>query len=258
MIAACWISLVDSRNRAAVAMLICLMTTGCAAPLVECAREGDRSCVMRHLRAGVHPDRTGGGTTALMYASDSGDTNMIKLLLDYGASTNLRNEDDAGMTALMYAAWGCHSRAGALLLENGADCNLRRVGYYAADSTRVCTTALGDNALTLALREECLPLVEVLLEAGADPNVLVVRDDVTLERGWPIEWRRRLASDAQLAAAVFCQHDPRHDAMPTPLATALQVAKGNDELTDALMRFGASSTPRVSIGAGSEGRVPSN
>ncbi len=221
-----------------VTVLVCALAAGCAAPLVDCARDGDMDSVMRRLRNGVHPDRVRRGTTALMYASESGDTAMIRVLLEHGASIDLGNPDDAGMTPLMYAAWGCHHEAVTLLLENGADCHPRRTGYYAADSTRVCKTVFGDTVLTLGLRRGCLPVVQALLEAGADPNVRVVREDVVLGSGLALEWRRVLEADARLAL-VHSQRGFIGNVVEVQLCGALEIAQGNDELVAILERSGA-------------------
>ena len=58
------------------------------------------------------------GTTVLMYAAGLGHTDVVKLLLDYGADPN--GQDVRGGTALMVAAFNGEQDVVALLVERGA------------------------------------------------------------------------------------------------------------------------------------------
>ena len=60
------------------------------------------------------------GNTALIYASICGHTEVVKLLLYYGADTE-RREQKIGVTALSIAAAKGYAEIVDLLLENGAD-----------------------------------------------------------------------------------------------------------------------------------------
>jgi len=61
-----------------------------------------------------------GGRSALMYASFEGHSEIVKMLIDYGADINTEACDD-GVTVLMSASSGGHLQIVRLLLENGAD-----------------------------------------------------------------------------------------------------------------------------------------
>ena len=61
------------------------------------------------------------GATALMFAIIKGDTKIVKLLLDRDADVNAQGED--GFTALMFASENGHAEVVELLLAKGADVN---------------------------------------------------------------------------------------------------------------------------------------
>ncbi len=63
------------------------------------------------------------GRTALMHAAEEGQTEMCNLLLDRGASLEIRDAD--GRTALMHAACGGQGETCTLLLARGADLEVR-------------------------------------------------------------------------------------------------------------------------------------
>jgi hypothetical protein len=93
---------------------------------------------------------------ALMYASasENGNLEIVKLLLDNGAAVN--GVDSTGMTALMLAAERGHLQIVILLLDNGAAVN-------DVDST-------GMTALMLAAERGHLQIVILLLDNGAAVN----------------------------------------------------------------------------------------
>ena len=95
--------------------------------------------------------------TALMIACARRYINAINLLLEAGASPNIAL-DDSGVTCLMFAV--------------GEDCNneaLRAMVNYGAD---VNTTGRGNHtALIKACKNGYTDAINLLLEAGADPNI---------------------------------------------------------------------------------------
>eukprot|EP00300_Choanocystis_sp_HF-7_P011332 c17415_g1_i4.p1 GENE.c17415_g1_i4~~c17415_g1_i4.p1 ORF type:complete len:146 (+),score=25.66 c17415_g1_i4:32-469(+) len=63
------------------------------------------------------------GMTPLMNASMLGQTNILKVLIEYGADLNVKGK--GGMTALMYAAFQNHVEVVQLLIASGADVTIR-------------------------------------------------------------------------------------------------------------------------------------
>ena len=96
--------------------------------------------------------------TALMYASDYGHIESVKLLLDRGADPNIQNE--FGYTALMYMdkSQGVRMEIVELLLDKGSDPNIQN--------------EFGYTALMYASTKGHTGIVKLLLDRGACPNVV--------------------------------------------------------------------------------------
>ena len=76
------------------------------------------------------------GMTALMIAAESGQVEVVKLLLDRGAAVN--REDKQRLTALMWASGKGHLEIARLLLAAGAD--VHTVDVTGRNSPPDCTT----------------------------------------------------------------------------------------------------------------------
>ena len=84
--------------------------------LIDLARAGDLAHVREKLVAGADPNKPADdGTTALIWASWYGYTDVIKALLDAKADVN--EKGPRGSTALISAAYGDHAEAAKLLLD---------------------------------------------------------------------------------------------------------------------------------------------
>lgn len=83
----------------------------------------NRGLVRWLLDRGVHPDcRLGSvGNTPLMQAAADGDVELLQTLIDYGANSNARNEENEHPLGFA-CAWTQWSAA-ELLLNNGAEVN---------------------------------------------------------------------------------------------------------------------------------------
>lgn len=99
------------------------------------------------------------GKTALMAASEKGQTEAVKLLLKRGAKANLYNTKNH-RTALMEACAGGHTNVVKLLLDTPEG----RASVRASSAT-------GTTALMIASGFGHLKVVELLLNAGAAPEV---------------------------------------------------------------------------------------
>ncbi|MEK6691742.1 MAG: ankyrin repeat domain-containing protein [Nitrospirota bacterium] len=98
--------------------------------------------------------RTSNGWTAFITAARDGHTEIIKILLDKGANVNATNYD--GATALQWAAGGGFTEIVKVLLVKGADVNAKSDNGY--------------TALMWAAMNGYYEIVKILLDKGADVN----------------------------------------------------------------------------------------
>lgn len=127
--------------------------TGVATPLQVAARAGWVDVVKLLLEKGASTaDKGPHGFTALHSAASRGKAEVVKLLLDYGADSRIRTEGLS--TALTLAATDGHRKVVKLLLDRGAD--IMEKGPH------------GYTALHLAAEEGHHDVVQLLLQRGAD------------------------------------------------------------------------------------------
>ena len=123
-------------------------------------QEDNRTMVLALL--GVHADAdavNAAGRTALLLAVSHGSCREIVEALVTASTDSLDACDEDGITALRACAQEGDSRMVSVLLAAGATCD-------DADSA-------GRTALFKACAHHCLEAAEILLEAGADPNVQI-------------------------------------------------------------------------------------
>jgi len=133
--------------------------------------------------------RNSRGGTALMYAAVPGDAAMARLLVRHGARVNLAGAN--GWTALTIAAVKGHVAVVRLLLTHGADPNhgdlygytplMRAVLEQRSEVVRALLATgrsrvdavdhYGATALHHAAEVGSRPLADMLLSAGADPQL---------------------------------------------------------------------------------------
>jgi len=138
-----------------------------ATPLYIAATNADAIVVERLLNAGADPNASLlSGETPLMGASNRGRHEIARLLLENGADPNI-NELVGEQTALMWAAAEKHVEVVRLLVNYKADINARSNREF--------------SPLMFAIREGDgnLEIVNILLEAGANVNDLVLRTGLT-------------------------------------------------------------------------------
>jgi ankyrin repeat protein len=127
------------------------------APVADAAREGDIESVRRLLREGADVNAAqGDGMSALHWAAERGDTDMIAVLLYAGAQAESTTRIGE-YTPLHIAARNGHLEAAQALLRGGAD-------------VHAVTDPSGSTPLHLAALSGNGNLVRALIEAGADPN----------------------------------------------------------------------------------------
>lgn len=105
--------------------------------------------------------------TALHYAVKSGDIDVVKMLLDYGADINATDFNNT--TPLYYAVNNINSSMVKILLEYGADPNIRRNSIndycYVTPTPLCCAVATEENYKKML---ELRKIIKYLLDSGAN------------------------------------------------------------------------------------------
>lgn len=180
------------------------------------------------LRNGANPNtRDGAGRVLLSVAANHGSTEIVQALLQKGANPNGRNED--GSTVLLGAIDNEQLTIVKLLIAKGANVNAVAESGEMKGSSALLLAALGDNA----------PLVELLLQAGADVKAT---DDQL--HNTPLAWACSSGNVAiaKLLLAKGAEVDARNSMGGTPLMGAAMA--GNPELVKLLIAKGAKVTAR--------------
>ena len=141
-------------------------------PLQLAAVNGSVTAAAALLEAGADPNAVlPEGETILMTAARTGQPDLLRLLLDRGAALEAR-EKWYGETALIWAVAENHADAAKALLERGADVNVRSADLkFPRRRTGQSVLALGSwTPLMYAARENALEAARALLASKADLN----------------------------------------------------------------------------------------
>ncbi len=186
--------------------------------------------------ADVHASSTG-GFTPVLYAARSGDVESARILLDAGA-----NPDAATATqgnALVITSAGGHEDLALLLLKAGANPNSADANGITAlhHSARNGLSALNGVRYDDSYRvrpPNMLKLARALLEAGADPNARIRKNQRLGPDGSPFEmadatplWLAAISADVNLMNLMEeFEADPKlnGDGEITPLMAAARSA----------------------------------
>ena len=123
-------------------------------PLDWAVATGSLTMVVALLEAGAR--LTEPRVLALHLASERGDVDLLKALLQGGGGSIINRFDAEGLTPLMRAVKASRTEAVAFLLQQNADVRARDV-------------FVNEYALRLAAAESNLEIVKMLVAAGADP-----------------------------------------------------------------------------------------
>ena len=110
-------------------------------------------CSLDHVSLTEGADRS-----ALMIASENGDTETVKVLLEYGANVDTQSVRDE-WTAMLFACKNGHTTIVKLLLEYKAN-----ICIQTQENRQL-------SALIVATQNGCYETVNVLIQCGADINV---------------------------------------------------------------------------------------
>jgi ankyrin repeat protein len=148
-------------RRAALALLSAIaLATGLVAAsdasVAEAARMGDTAAVRRLLKGGADVNAAqGDGMTALHWAAQKGDPELVGMLLSAGANVRATTRL-GGYTPIHLASQAGHAQVVAALLAAGASSDVK--------------TVTGASALMLAARSGSVDTATRLIENGADVN----------------------------------------------------------------------------------------
>ena len=126
-------------------------------PLIIASGLGHLSAVTLLIESGadVNKQEPCVGYTSLHASTQDGRFRVIQFLISKGARVNVRNRD--GSTPLHMIAFNGHKEAAIYLLNHGAEVNAAKND--------------GLTPLMLAVQQTHLPLVDLFLLRGADPNL---------------------------------------------------------------------------------------
>jgi ankyrin repeat protein len=141
-------------SSAMVAMLLAaVLQAASSAAVADAARRGDVAAVRALLKQGADVNEAAGdGMTALHWAAERGDAELVSMLLSAGANPRATTRL-GGYRPIHLASLGGHARATAALIAAGADAN--------------AATTTGASALMLAARSGSTDTVTRLIENGA-------------------------------------------------------------------------------------------
>lgn len=157
--------------------------------LLESVIKNDTTNTFLLLNRGADPNAVSSiGNSALMYASEKGNMQIMRWLIDFGAEVNTSGYN--GETPLFLAIFNNDFQAAKFLLENGADPNVKdEFGVtpliYAAATNQYQSADLlmfyeadpkvtdkdGNDPLITSVTFELLETSDVLLQNGLDPDV---------------------------------------------------------------------------------------
>ena len=186
-----------------------------AEALAAAARKGDVTAVTKLLDDGVDVNtKFRYGTTALSFAADHGQLEVVKVLLARGASVNVK-DTFYGATPLTWAVSPAmtrkpeHAEIVGLLLKNGAEGKeealMSAVSDGEAPTTKIILAQGGfkpdllAEALDIATRAKRAEIVALLQAAGAKPHPELKMDEAQLAR---YAGTYRSAGGAELVIAV--------------------------------------------------------
>jgi uncharacterized protein len=132
-------------------------------PLSQACTNGNDAFVRLLLKSGANPNTPiGTGVTPLMTCAKSGSVDAVKRLLEFGAAIEAK-EPDQHQTALMWAAAEHQLKVVQALIDAHADLKAH--------------SKAGFTAMHFAARQGDLEMVQLLLAAGVNVNILSVAEE---------------------------------------------------------------------------------
>ncbi len=173
-----------------------------ATPLMWAVNDLAKTRLLLDHHANANATSGAGRTPLLIAAGLPGGAPVVKLLIDRGATVNVKAPGLHGdITPLAEAAYSGDAAVFKLLLEHGADVN-----------------GAGPGTLTLALRAECGPCIEALLKTTSPPLVTAAMQVDAPPLG------------AARGTSLLLKHGAAADARDPQGRTMLMLAAASDEM----------------------------
>ena len=205
-----------------------LSSMGGLTALHYAARQGHTAAVTALVEAGAGVNRVSASdkTSALLIAITNGHFDIARYLLDHGADPNLSDESGlAPLYATVDAEWAplgwapnpitgqeqtTHFALMEALLAKGADPNLRltkKLWFRSLTHDQHWVSTAGATAFWRAAESSDVPVMKLLIAAGADPNIPTMEGTTALMAaagvGWGANFHRNLHG-AWIEAAAYC------------------------------------------------------
>lgn len=168
--------------------------------LIDAAKSGSSADIEAALADGadINAKDVGNGITALIWASQNGHIDVVKVLLDKGADINIKNSN--GVTSLIMAIQNSSMDIVKLLLDKGAEVNTVRpndsvtpliMALWKGNSdiikllldkgadVNAKLPSIGITAIFMATQNGYVDVVKLLIEKGADVNVKEINSGTT-------------------------------------------------------------------------------
>ena len=188
--------------------------------ILAALKQGDLQNVVNLIQQGLNLDtKDENGVTPLQYSIENGHTNIVKLLLVYGADPNIEN---------------C---AADNEEDNMATANNK---YKYTDENQIIEQIIDEiknlkstTAMHTAIKRNDLESLKLLLEYGADPNVL------DLGNCTPLHWAATKGNLAAVKILLDAKIDPNLQDLAKSTALHEAVRKKNKKIIEILIKNGA-------------------
>ncbi len=192
------------------------------------ARQGHAEAVKALVEAGANVNRISASdkTSPLLIAISNGHFDIGHYLLDHGADPNLSDESGlAPLYATVDAEWAplgwapnpltgqektTHAELMAALLAKGADPNqrlIKKLWFRSLTHDQHWVSTAGATAFWRAAQSSDVPVLKLLVAAGANPNIPTMEGTTPLMAaagvGWGANFHRNLHG-AWVEAAAYC------------------------------------------------------
>jgi ankyrin repeat protein len=193
-----------------------------ATDLQNAVEDGDLKLANRLLERGANVSETSffSRRTPIQMAAVYGNTDIVALLLEYGADPNSAPQGESFLTPLQHAISNDDLKTAKVLINGGANVNFARGKE-------------NETPLIEAIRLKRTTMAQLLVESGADVNMAVIENQVPIHAAIAID-------DAKLTAYLLEQGaDPQRVSKSGWVAIHYAARRNRPDVVTALLKYGA-------------------